>query len=176
MVMYTYITYGSSFFLDKIKKKFNNRNLLSFYNEDNAYLYEETNDKSVFSAPQSFINVISDGELVEKPTLLLYFIVKEARQEVFDTQHLPLEKLSEYDGYHAFRLLRPKRGETYVAVFQFDKQILLEDFKKSSFFRDNFSKEALSSYQSEDIMANIYYSKYLHVEKPVTLHESESEE
>ncbi|MCG7420776.1 hypothetical protein MHJ97_10040 [Macrococcus epidermidis] len=171
--MYTYMTYGSSFFLDKIKKKYSKRQILSFYNEDNAYLYEETDDKSVFSAPQSFTNVINDGKLLEKPTLLLYFIVKEARQEVFDTKPLPLEKLNDYEGYQAFRLLRPKRGETYVATFQFDRKSQIDDFRKSSFFRENFSKEALSMYQSEDIMANIYYSKYLYVEKPEELTEAE---
>ncbi|MCU7557301.1 hypothetical protein ROU88_10660 [Macrococcus capreoli] len=167
--MYTYITYGSSFFLDKIQKKNTKRNLLSFYNADSAYLYEETEGKTVFSAPQTFINVINDGTLMEKPTMLLYFIVKEARQEVFNTLPLPLEKLQTYDGYQAFRLLRPKQGETYVAVFQFDSINLLDDFKKGSFFRTYFSKEALSQYQSEDIMANIYYSKMLYVEKPETL-------
>lgn len=166
MDMFTYITYGSSFFLNKIKDKFKQRNLKSFYNADNAYLYEETNEKTVFSAPQTFINVQGDGEVEEKTTLLLYFIVKEARQEVFDTRKLPLDKLKQYEGYRAFRLLRPKQGETYVAVFQFDNKQCIEDFKKSSFFRENFSKEALKSYQSEDLMANIYYSKYLYVEKP----------
>ncbi|WP_414042543.1 hypothetical protein ACMGE9_09540 [Macrococcus sp. EM39E] len=173
--MYTYITYGSSFFLDKIKKKNSQRNLLSFYNADSAYLYEETEEKTVFSAPQTFINVFSDGTLQEKTTLLLYFIVKESRQEVFNTKPLPIEKLKQYEGYNAFRLLHPKQGETYVAVFQFDKKELLEDFKKSSFFRENFSKEALSTYQSEDIMANIYYSKMLFVEKPDELEENELE-
>ncbi|MCE4957673.1 hypothetical protein [Macrococcoides caseolyticum] len=166
--MKTYITYGSSFFLDKIKEKNKQRNLLSFYNADSAYLYEETTDKSVFSAPQTFNNVISDGTLQEKTTMLLYFIVKASRQEVFDTKPLPLENLQQYQGYNAFRLLRPVQGETYVAVFQFDHKDLLEDFKKSRFFRENFSKDALSTYQSEDIMANIYYSKILFPEKPET--------
>lgn len=164
--MYTYITYGSSFFLNKIIDKNKNRNLLSFYNSDSAYLYEETDEKTVFSAPQTFINITGDGTLLEKPTMLLYFIVKEARQEVFDSQALPIAQLHQYEGYQAFRLLRPKQGETYVAVFQFDTQSLLDDFKKSSFFREHFSKEALSTYQSEDIMANIYYSKLLYAEQP----------
>ncbi|UOB20046.1 hypothetical protein [Macrococcus armenti] len=160
-MMKTYITYGTEFFLKQIVKNHKHRNILTFAGEDNTYLYEETNDDTLFSAPQSFEVLMQDNTLLELPTLMIYFVVSESRQDVFDTNVLPLQSLKQYEGYHAFRLLKPLRGETYVYTLQFHTKAHLNDFKKSSFYRNYLSEEALKQYQAQDFINNIYYTKHL---------------
>lgn len=159
--MKTYITYGTEYFLKQIVNNNKTRDIFTFVAEDNTYLYEETDQETLFSAPQTFNVIRQDAMLLELPMLMIYFVVSDTRQDVFDTHELPLEDLHQYEGYHALRLLKPVRGETYAYVLQFDSKAHMTDFKKSSFFRKYLSEDALKQYQSADFINNIYYTKHL---------------
>lgn len=159
--MKTFITYGTEFFLDKIIKKYPKRNIQKFYSSDAVYLIENTTEKTAFSTPKSFEIINQIGTLSNSPTLLQYFTIKEARQVVFNETKLDAAKLSSYEGFKSYQLLKPFQGETYGVIFQFETMDLLKDFQKSSVYQNQFTKEALKSYASEDFTNNMNVVKYL---------------
>lgn len=63
--MKTYITYGTEYFLKQIVNNNKTRDIFTFVAEDNTYLYEETDQETLFSAPQTFDVIRQDAVLLE---------------------------------------------------------------------------------------------------------------
>lgn len=161
--MYTYLTHGSDYYMNRLIDQHQERELLKFNGPEDVILYEETDQKSVFSTPESFEVVEAIGDLTDdKPLMLRYFQVTDDHRKSAESALTSHDaNFYEYEGFQAFRLLRPLRTQSYIAVFQFDTVELAEDFKKSSLYRTLYDNEVTKAYQSADFISNVNYTKFL---------------
>ncbi|TDL94134.1 hypothetical protein ERX27_09950 [Macrococcus brunensis] len=160
-MMNVYFTHGSDYYMERLIEKYPNRNIIKYAGPEDIVLYESTEDKSVFSSGESYEVVEQQGEVTGTGVLLLkYFQVSEEKQKVAEMTLTGHSDFSEYNGYEAYQLLRPHRGQTYIALFQFRTADLAEDFKKSSVYRNHYD-ESLKQYQSADFISNVQFTKLL---------------
>ncbi|UTH13336.1 hypothetical protein [Macrococcus equipercicus] len=160
--MFTYLTHGSEYYMQRLIDKHKDRTFLKFAGPEDIVLYEESTAKSVFSSPEAFEVVEADGTMTsDVPVLLRYFQVSDERRKVAESSLSRPANFSDYEGYQAYRLLRPLRGQTYCVVLQFSDESTLSDFKKSSVYRERYEDSVLKQYQTADFISNIHFTKTL---------------
>lgn len=161
--MYTYLTHGSDYYMNQLIDRHADRPLLKFNGQEDVILYEETDQSSVFSAPESFEVVEAIGEITDdQPLMLRYFQVTDEHRKSAETALTSHDaNFNAYDGFQAFRLLRPLRTQSYIAAFQFDTAERAEAFKKSSLYRKLYDHDVTKHYQSADFISNVNYTKLL---------------
>ncbi|TDM07478.1 antibiotic biosynthesis monooxygenase [Macrococcus lamae] len=164
--MYTYLTHGSEYYMQRLIDNNNDRTLMKYAGQEDIILYEETTEKSVFSSPESFEVVESDGSMTDDaPLMLRYFQVSDERRKAAESRLTGEKNFAEYDGYIAYRLLRPLRGQTYCVALQFQDEDMLDDFRKSSVYREHYENAVLKQYETADFISNIHFTKLL---RPIT--------
>lgn len=161
--MNVYMTHGSEYYMQRLVAKHRERHMMLFNAPENIVVYEQSDQKSVFASPESFEIIDMNGSVDGvHPVLLRYFQVSDQRQKIAESNLTGISAVfSQYDGYSAYQLLRPLRGQTYCALFQFNDEQHLSDFKKSSVYRENFSEQAVKNYLGADFMSNINFTKIL---------------
>ncbi|TDM04648.1 antibiotic biosynthesis monooxygenase [Macrococcus carouselicus] len=159
--MNVYFTHGSDYYMERLTEKHPDRQLLKFAGPEDIVLYESTDDKSVFSSGEAYEAVEHDGSVTQDaPILLRYFQVSDEKQKIAESTLTDHGDFSQYSGYQSYQLLRPHRGQTYIALFQFSDLQSLEDFQKSSAYRNQYD-ESLKQYQSADFISNVQFTKLL---------------
>ena len=65
-------------------------------------------------------------------------------QHRFENHYVDIDsQFDNFEGFESFRLLKPRKGDTYMILVGFDSNELYEDFTKSSFYAEYFSKRLL---------------------------------
>ncbi len=160
--MFTYLTHGSEYYMQRLIDKHKNRSILEFAGPEDIILYEESTEKTVFSTPESFEIIDSEGEVTaHAPLILRYFQVSDDRRKVAESKLTEQKNFSDYAGFTAYRLLRPLRGQSYCVVLQFSDEQTLADFKNSSIYRDTYEDSVVKNYQPADFISNIHFTKTL---------------
>ncbi|GGB02156.1 hypothetical protein ERX37_00370 [Macrococcus hajekii] len=160
--MNVYLTHGSDYYMNRLIDKHPDRSILKFAGPDDIVLYEATELKTVFSSGEAYEVIEQNGEVTDKgPIMMRYFQVSEEKVKVAENALADHGDFNQYEGYQSYQLLRPLRGQTYISLFQFSDPESLEDFKKSSVYRERYD-ETLKQYQSADFVSNIQFTKILH--------------
>lgn len=165
--MKLYITYGTYGYIHQIQLNNKDRNLMVFSSEDRSVLIEETDKESVFQQPKSFSFLTRVGDISEEDFQVVISIPtsedhKYQLEKKLDSYY---PNLSEYEGYKSFRLLKPVKDNVYKVMFGFESRAAFEDFKKSSVFRENFSKEAVRALAGVSSTHSSYLERYFY---PIT--------
>ncbi|WJP97324.1 hypothetical protein [Macrococcus bovicus] len=164
--MNVYFTHGSDYYMERLIQKYPARNIIKYAGPEDIVVYEATEDKTVFSSGEAYEVVEQQGTVNGEGVLLLrYFQVSEEKQKVAEMTLTGHSDFSEYDGYQAYQLLRPHRGQTYIVLFQFATAESAEDFRKSSVYRQYYD-DSLKQYQSADFISNVQFTKLLRPYEP----------
>ncbi|EKU46570.1 hypothetical protein [Staphylococcus massiliensis] len=162
--MNLYATFGTFGYLSSLKEKYSERNLLQYSTTDSSALIEITNEDTVFAAPMAYDIIEQKGDLTGEEFIAIIKIpTSEDHQYQLEKKlaNTPFD-LEKYEGFSSAFLLKPKHGATYKVYLGFTDRTDYEDFKKSSLFRDNLSKDALKQFFGGSTQHSSYVEQYLY--------------
>ncbi|AVP37376.1 signal transduction protein TRAP [Staphylococcus felis] len=162
--MKLYTTYGTYNYLHQIQLNHTDRNLLIFSGDDQSILMEETTKETIFQQPNHYRVLSRSGELSSNDFLATISIptTDDHKYQLEKKLESYLPILSDFKGYHSFRLLKSMKSNVYKIAFGFDSRLSYEEFKKSSSFRNHFSKEAVRSLAGASSVHASYLEKYFY--------------
>ena len=157
-----YITTGTYHFLQNIMKKHPNENIHHYTRQDTTVLIHETNGESVFAQPREYSVIESRGEFYDHEFIAASYIpVSEEMRHRFENHDTNIDsEFDRFEGFESFRLLRPKKGDTYMILLGYDSNESYEDFTKSAFFAEYFSREATRKFSGAEQYSTANYTKY----------------
>lgn len=157
-----YITTGTYHFLQNIMKKHPNENIHHYTRQDTTVLIHETHGESVFAQPREYRVIESRGEFYDHEFIAASYIpVSEEMSHRFENHYANIDsEFDRFEGFESFRLLRPRKGDTYMILLGYDSNESYEDFTKSAFFAEYFSREATRSFSGADQYSTANYTKY----------------
>ena len=157
-----YITTGTYHFLQNIMKKHPNENIHHYTRQDTTVLINETNGESVFAQPREYSVIESRGEFYDHEFIAASYIpVSEEMRHRFENHYTNIDsEFDRFEGFESFRLLRPKKGDTYMILLGYDSNESYEDFTKSAFFAEYFSREATRKFSGAEQYSTANYTKY----------------
>ncbi|MCU5746810.1 signal transduction protein TRAP [Staphylococcus sp. SQ8-PEA] len=162
--MRLYATYGTYGYLNQIRLKNPERNLLQFSAPDSSVIVEETDDETILKHPIIYDVINSTGELNEDHFYSVLFI-PASEDHAYQLEN-KLKSISpdfgKFAGFKSYRFLKPTKGMTYKIYFGFNSRRDYEDFKQSTTFKDNFSKSALSHFFGSSGQHSSYFERYLY--------------
>lgn len=140
-----YITYGTYGYLNQIQLNNENHDLFIFSGNDQSVMIEETDDETIFQQPKKFRVLTRFGSISSDDFHALISIptTEDHKYQLEKKLESYLPHLDEYDGYNTYRLLKPLQSNIYKVFLGFSSRKAYEDYKKSSAFREHFSKEAV---------------------------------
>ena len=135
--LYIYLTSGTPEFMESLKNKYANENMIVMYGTGNSLLLHETEGKSVFATPRKFEVLDAVGELDQRGFFVLNNIpVTEEGRPVFEHRFLNRAKAVENEpGFLAFRLLRPIKSDTYIVMTQWSGPYSFDAWKNSNAYK-----------------------------------------
>ncbi|ARJ50094.1 signal transduction protein TRAP [Staphylococcus lutrae] len=159
-----YITYGTYGYLHQIQLNHPTRDLFIFSGNEQSVMIEETDSETIFQQPKTFrvltrlgsINSEDFHALISIPTTEDHKYQLEKKLESY------FPRLEETDGFNSYRLLKPVQSNIYKVFFGFSSRKAYEDFKKSSSFREHFSKEAVRSLAGASSAHASYLEQYFY--------------
>lgn len=162
--MKLYITYGTYGYIHQIQLNNKDRNLLIFSSDDRSVLIDETEKESVFQQPNAFRSLSRVGDISENDFQAVISIPtsEDHKYQLEKKLGAYYPTLSDFEGYKSFRLLKPLKENVYKVMFGFESRTAYEDFKKSSVFRENFSKEAVRSLAGVTSAHSSYLERYFY--------------
>nr|WP_263312899.1 hypothetical protein [Mammaliicoccus sp. Marseille-Q6498] len=157
-----YITTGTYQFLHNIMKKYPGENIHHYTRQDTTVLIHETTGETVFSSPREYRVLESKGEFYNHEFIAASYIpVSDEMLHRFENHYVDVDnQFSEFEGFESFRLLKPKKGDTYMILIGFESNDLYEDFTKSSFYTEYFSREATRKFSGAEQYSSANYTKY----------------
>lgn len=157
-----YITSGTPNFMERLLKKYRSENMIILYGTQETLLLHETNRKTVFQTPRKYEVVHGVNELVQKGYFVInHFPVSDEARPIFEKHFLSRTvDMEKEPGFIAFRLLRPIKSDTYVAISQWVGKHSFEAWKNSKVY-----SEGLLGLQKQNIFnASSYLTTYTGVQ------------
>ncbi|GER65793.1 antibiotic biosynthesis monooxygenase family protein [Weizmannia acidilactici] len=116
--MNIYITTGTYDYLLKIKEKYPNEKMVLMQNPEHALLVHETEGKTVFTTPRHYKLAATAGDLGDGIFFIFTHLpIPDEGKPVYEFNFKKNTPVIEHKpGFAAFRLLRPVKGDTYIAV------------------------------------------------------------
>ncbi|MBS4171966.1 antibiotic biosynthesis monooxygenase [Bacillus sp. FJAT-49736] len=160
--MYVYITTGTYDFLEKIKAKNADANMILMQNGQNSLLFHESTNKSVFEVPRKYEVVESSGYLVNRGLAVFNNVpVTDEGRPVYEYRFKErIPSISKVSGFQAIRLLRPLKGDTYVEFTLWENEKAYSDWKHSSSYEE--AQKAVSAAEFKSIFSGpAYFTQYI---------------
>lgn len=134
--MKAFMTNGTVDFLEKLEKKHPNIHLYFMTSNTGGLAYYEA-EKNIFSAGREYEILIQKGNIQDEGYVVMNNIpVTEEGQPVFEDRFKQRQNEVEMmPGFQAFRLLKPKKGRTYVVFTQWRSEQDFENWKNSKEFK-----------------------------------------
>ena len=131
--MNMYMTTGTMDFMEKVKDKYVDENILLMNGGGTTLLLHETNGKGVFQTPRKYEVAGSFGNLTEPGFFAMDNVaVTDEGKPIFEHQYKNMgEKLQNMPGFIAFRLLRPIGNDTYTLLTEWTDKRLYEIWHNS---------------------------------------------
>lgn len=131
-----YITRGTPEFMEKIKEKHLNENIILMHGSGSSQLLHETEGKTVFQTPQRYEVIEEMGQLQEHGFFALNNIAvsdegKPVFEERFKRDHPDMKQAA---GFIAFRLLRSLDSDTYVILTEWEDSQAFDSNKNTPAF------------------------------------------
>ncbi|SHH05400.1 Heme-degrading monooxygenase HmoA [Virgibacillus chiguensis] len=135
--MFAHMTNGTAEFLQKIIDKHPEKHISLMHGESSSLAYYEDKAKSIFNSGREYVILITIGAVQEEGYVVMNNIpVTEEGQPVFE-HHFQNRKheVEKMPGFQAFRLLKPKKGNTYIVFTQWRSVQDFENWKTSDQFK-----------------------------------------
>lgn len=158
--MKSFITNGTIDFLQKLTLKHPDISFSLMSNNSGALAYYE-GEKNVFSAGRTYDIITTKGDIAQEGFVVMNNIPitdegKPVFEDAFKKQQDAVESMP---GFRAFRLLRPKTGNTYVVFTQWESEIYFNHWKDSDEFKQAHKEQMTMppAYFAERPFINKYY-------------------
>lgn len=128
--MKAFMTNGTLPFLKKLANKHTNITFYFMENEASTLAYYEGIRKQIFVAGREFQAIIKSGDLQEHGFVSMEHIpIHSDSQSIFENRFTKLkETIMQTKGVQALRLLKPKKGNTYVIFIQWRNKGFYENW------------------------------------------------
>lgn len=135
-MMTVYMTNGTLDYLTKLQNKYFTEAIFLMEEEDGGLAYYE-GDKEIFDEPRTFDLVDGKGELNNQGYVVMNNIpvTDEGRPLFEDRFKNRAGTIENSPGFQALRILRPKHGNTYVVMTQWQNEESFENWKNSQAFQ-----------------------------------------
>lgn len=142
--MYAYMTKGTYDFLHKLKWKHPDISIYFMSGDTGTLAYYEGDHKNIFAAGRAFDVLEQIGEIQEEGYVVMNNIpVTEDDGEKVEEQFKQRNsELGNMTGFQAFRLLRPKKGNTYVVLTQWRSEADFKNWKNTDAFKKQHAGQA----------------------------------
>ncbi|WP_318617922.1 antibiotic biosynthesis monooxygenase [Sporosarcina sp. YIM B06819] len=136
--MNIYMTSGTPDFMETLRDKYPQENMIAMQAGDNSVLLHETTGKTVFQTPRHYEVIASSGALDDNGYFVFNHIpVTDEGRPIFEHRFKKLANaLDEVLGFIAFRLLRPLHSDMYIVITEWSANTYYKMWKKSSSFND----------------------------------------
>lgn len=160
--MNLYMTTGTPQFMEKLHKKYEKEAMLILYGTNETLLVHETEGKTVFQTPRKY--EVADGfqQLEQAGFFAFYHIpVSDEGMPVFEKNILArLSGMKEQTGLIAYRLLRPKKSETYIILLQWTDKRSFDIWKKYDPFAQELENFTVGVKKDNIFHASTYITTY----------------
>ncbi|MEK4801373.1 antibiotic biosynthesis monooxygenase family protein [Oceanobacillus sp. FSL K6-0118] len=134
--MKAHMTNGTLDFLLKLEEKHPNISFHFMTSNSGALAYYENSDKKVFSAGRTYEIVKQSGNFIKKAYIVMNTItVYEEDQNVFEDR-IKNRLVNKIDDCHAYRFLKPVKGNKFVILTVWKSVENYNNWKKSQRFQD----------------------------------------
>lgn len=142
--MYAYMTKGTYDFLHKLESKHPDISIYFMGGDSGALAYYEGDHKNIFAAGRSFDILEKTGEIQQEGYVVMNNIpvTEDGGDKVEEQFKQRNSGLSNMTGFQAFRLLRPKKGNTYVVLTQWHSEADFDNWKNSAAFKNQHANQA----------------------------------
>lgn len=135
--MNAYMTNGTLDFLRKLPEKHADINFYFMRENASTLVYYEGGKKSIFASGRSYEIILQQGELRNNGFVVMNNIpVADDGKATFEDKFKQRQQnVDAMPGFQALRLLRPKKGNTYVVMTQWASEADFENWKNSDEFK-----------------------------------------
>lgn len=157
--MRAYMTNGTLDFLMKLEEK---HPKIAFYfmtSGGGALAYYEHEKKKVFSAGRAFEILNQSGDFIKKGFVVMNTITVYKEDQVVFEDRINHQYIPKLQGHHAFRFLKPVKGNEYVILTVWKTSNTYDIWKKSNLYEeaDQIMKAKLPAYHSHRPFTTTYY-------------------
>lgn len=141
--MNIFITSGTYPFLQLKKEKYPNETMLLMQNNEQALLLHETQGSTLFQTPRSYEVIDAIGTLSDEGFVAMhYFPVTDEGVPVFE-HHIKqnIKSLLSNRGFVAYRLLKPKKKDSYLILTGWEKEVHYRDWIKMPSYTNLFNQD-----------------------------------
>ena len=167
--MKAFMTTGTLNFLEKIADKHDNYSFFLMVGPSNTLAYYEGNKKNVFAAGRAYDILTQHGNILDEGYVVMNHIpVTSEGMPIFEN-HLKKREahVSALHGLHAFRLLKPTKGYTYIILTQWQSADHYEAWRETEDFQEILGYQAMK--QPAYFAARPYGTSYhMYIEDEVT--------
>ena len=146
--MKAFMTNGTIDFLFKLQAKQKDvvLHLISTSEGAIAY-YEDDRKKKIFQSGREYEILIETGDIKEQGFIVMNHIpVSDDSKPVYEHRFKQESNFGTgQEGFQAFRLLRPKKGDTYIALTQWSSRADYKKWKLSEAFKNSFLTKAVKA-------------------------------
>lgn len=132
-----FMTSGSMDFMNSLRKKHANENMVVIEGKGNSLLIHETTGNTVFLSPHRYDVIASFGDLTEDGFFALHHIpISDEGRPIFEHWILSrIEVVENEPGFLTYRVLRPKSLNTYVVLTQWTDKRFFKFWKDSMSYK-----------------------------------------
>lgn len=140
--MKVFMTNGTYEYLERLKGRHPEENVILMSNDTNALAYHETDGETIFKEGRLYEILDSAGTIVQSGFAVLNNIpVTYEGRSVFEYRIKNRSKaIEKQPGFHAYRFLCPKSNETYVILTLWEDENSYKNWKDSQAFADAHKK------------------------------------
>lgn len=137
-MMKLYTTSGSMDFMESIRKKYPNETMVVMHGAGNSILIHETEGKSTFQTPHTYMVLDGAGPLKEEGFFALNYIpTSDEGRPIFEHWLLRRANLiATQKGLISYRILRPEASNTYVIMTQWTGKFFFESWQDTPSYHE----------------------------------------
>jgi heme oxygenase (mycobilin-producing) len=126
-MMNIFLTSGTMSFMESVRKRFANEQMIVMHGGGNSVLLHETEGKTVFQTPRRYEVISSSGLLIEDGFFAFNNIpITDEGRPIFEHRFQSrIQAIAGEPGFVAYRLLRPLNSETYIILTQWTSKVFL---------------------------------------------------
>ncbi|SEN12442.1 Heme-degrading monooxygenase HmoA [Mesobacillus persicus] len=145
--MNIFITSGTTDYLQKVKKKYSNENMILMGDDETSVILHETNGKTLFNHPRKYEVIDSFGTFEQAKYVVMNNIpVTDEGRPLFEYRFKNRKRnIENQDGFVAIRVLRPLLSNTYVILTLWESQSAFNKWKESESFQKAHNKPNAST-------------------------------
>lgn len=169
--MRLHITTGTLGYMTSMKEK--NPRLMMNARDQEAMLYSEDDDASLFASGYDYEILYSHGSLSEENTIHIQYIPVSGSGNASILGHLSdlNQKLQNIKGLLAYRIGHSDDRDTFIVFTQWPSSSTISDFKNSDVYRDYLTTDVLKKFRDAGAMFHSYSASKIYL--PVRENEEE---